>query len=227
MSLNGEPFEGARGLARSAAQMAPGDKVTLGYLPANSRAATSVSVRQIEIGRNPWVGIDKPSDKPGMHRVTVKQDVAYISGDTNALRTLDFYYPNDAQNVPTLIWIHGGAWSFGDKRQDHALALRFAERGIAVALVNHRVSPERWSDPEGSDEGVTMPAHAEDCAAAIAWVFRHLETLEGADPKRTFVGGHSSGAHLSMLVALDARYLDQHEIESSRIAGVVAIEGGL
>ena len=46
---------------------------------------------------------------------------------------------------------------------------------------------------------------------------------KGGDPKRVFVMGHSSGAHLSVLLACDPQYLAKHGLSPSDVAGVVGL----
>src|SRR5205823_1445926 len=51
---------------------------------------------------------------------------------------------------------------------------------------------------------------------------KHIAEKDG-DPARVFVMGHSSGAHLSLLLAADARYLAVHKLSPADIAGVVGL----
>ncbi len=87
--------------------------------------------------------------------------------------------------------IHGGAWSVGDKAQYAAVGDWLAGVGLVAALANHRLSP-----------AVQHPLHGQDVARAVAWLYRRAARL-GGDPQRFHLAGHSSGAHLASLVALD------------------------
>ena len=66
------------------------------------------------------------------------------------------------------------------------------------------------------------PAQIEDVAAAFAWVKRHVAEKRG-DPERVFLMGHSSGAHLSLLLVSDPKYLAKHGLSRRDIAGVVGL----
>jgi acetyl esterase/lipase len=126
---------------------------------------------------------------------------------------LDLYLPKDARNVPMLMWIHGGAWSFGDRAWYGELGRRFAEQGIGVAVISYRLSPK-----------VKHPAHIEDCARAFAWLHEHAAEY-GGDPERLFVSGQSAGGHLSALLTLDGRYLRDLKVPEGAIKGSIPMSG--
>lgn len=161
--------------------------------------------------------LERPDRSPGMLEVKAARDLTY--GDQHERHTLNLFLPVTDKTFPIVLWIHAGAWSYGDRSQDTALAMRFAERGIGFAPMSYRLSSKFWNDPKASKEGVTHPAHAEDCALAFAWLRKKF-------PKHPlFIAGHSCGAHLAALLAMDPRYLRAHGLELSEIKGVVAIGG--
>lgn len=113
--------------------------------------------------------------------------------------TLDVYYPKGAKNVATIVWFHGGGLTAGAKEIPRALM----EKGYAVVGVGYRLSPK-----------VTAPAYLEDAAAAIAWVFGHVEQYSG-NPNLIFVSGHSAGGYLGMMATLDKAYLGKYGIDAN------------
>ena len=156
--------------------------------------------------------------------VEVVRDLPYVTGeDVSDRQRLDLYVPQGDGPWPVLMWIHGGAWAVGHRKDEDALARRFAERGIAVASIDHRMSKALWIN-EKLAEGVEHPEHVRDCAAAFAWLRGQAEARK-LDPKRMFVGGFSSGAHLSALLATDPKYLQAHQLESSTIRGALPVGG--
>jgi acetyl esterase/lipase len=114
-----------------------------------------------------------------------------------------------------IVWIHGGAWSGGDKRD--CPALRFVERGYAVASVNYRLSSD-----------APFPAQIEDCKAAIRWLRAHARPY-GYDPDRIGVWGSSAGGHLVALLGTsgDVEEFDvgPHRDVSSRVQAVCDFYG--
>jgi acetyl esterase/lipase len=86
-------------------------------------------------------------------------------------------------------------------------------QGFAVAAPNYRLHPK-----------VTCPAYIEDAAAAVAWVFKNIESY-GGDPTKIFVSGHSAGGYLTSMVGLDKSYLAAHDIDADKIFGLVPLSG--
>lgn len=151
-------------------------------------------------------------------RVIVRRDVAYYRGrDADPVRhRLDLFLPADRRDFPVLVFIHGGAWMFGDKStfgKYSAVGRFLAENGVGVVLPNYRLTP-----------AVQHPEHIRDVARAFAWTARHIQDY-GGDPNRLFVGGHSAGGHLSALLATDESYLKAEGLSRRAIRGVVAVSG--
>lgn len=152
--------------------------------------------------------------------VVVHENIAYKAGagvsEYEAERcALDLYLPEGAREFPTIVWFHGGGLTAGDKAADVQvdIARSLAERGIAVAAVNYRLSPQ-----------ATFPAYVEDAAASVAWVLGHIADYAGR-PDRVFVSGHSAGGYLAAMVGLDSQYLASHEHALGDLAGVIPISG--
>jgi acetyl esterase/lipase len=169
---------------------------------------------------------EEPTPPPdgGLHEVVVDRDLAYVAGeDVGDRQRLDLYRPKGDGPWPVLLWVHGGAWAIGHRKDDGTLARRFAERGIAFASADHRMSKGLWIDPKLS-EGVEHPEHVKDCAAAFAWLFANAKEWR-LDRDRMFVGGFSSGAHLTALLATDPKYLKAHGLELTRVRGALPVGG--
>ncbi len=107
---------------------------------------------------------------------------------------LDVYrHRSHPSNAPTLLQVHGGGWSIGDKREQ-ALPLmhQLAAHGWVCVSANYRLSPH-----------ATFPEHLIDVKKAIAWIREHAAEY-GADPEFLVVTGGSAGGHLAALAALTA-----------------------
>jgi acetyl esterase/lipase len=152
--------------------------------------------------------------------VKVLQDIGYkegvnVTAAEQADCRLDLYLPADGAIRASLLWLHGGGLTGGtrDSRVTQQVARRLAGAGIAVASAEYRKSP-----------AVTFPGYIADSAAAFAWLHRHIAS-HGGDPARVFIGGHSAGAYLALMVGLDDRYLREAGLDPSALAGVVALSG--
>jgi len=147
--------------------------------------------------------------------VEVHSGITYTEGPPGdaVKHKLDLYLPKDKTNFPVMIFLHGGSWRWGDRGQYPALGNRFAKAGIGVVIPSYRLMPEH-----------PHPAQIEDVAAAFAWVYRNI-AQHGGDVKRIYVVGHSAGAHLASLLALDNDYLKRYDIPPEAIRGVAAMSG--
>jgi acetyl esterase/lipase len=96
-------------------------------------------------------------------------------------------------HAPVMFYVHGGAWSYGDKReQGRPMLHEFAARGWVVVACNYRLAPQHpW------------PAQIEDVTRTLGWIKQHIVDF-GGDPSRVVVSGGSAGGHLAALVALSA-----------------------
>ncbi len=140
-------------------------------------------------------------------------DVDYlVAADyADAKDKLDIYMPLGATGVPVVVYFHGGGLMYGDKSLAQVVAERLLAQGIGLVSANYRLSP-----------GVMHPAHVQDAAAATAWVYNNIAEF-GGDPRNLYVGGHSAGAYLAALLALDPQHLRQHDMALSAIRGAIPI----
>ena len=132
---------------------------------------------------------------------SVNQADPYI----NERCVLDIYYPKNIRKFATIVWFHGGGLNSGSKEIPEALK----EQGFCVVAPNYRLSPK-----------VKSPGYIEDAAAAVAWVFNHINHL-GGDSSLVFLSGHSAGAYLDLMIGLDKKWLNTYHIDANRIAGLI------
>ena len=127
------------------------------------------------------------------------ENVSYVDADeTDAYRLercrLDVYCPADVKKFATLVWFHGGGLEAGEKE----VRDEFRRCGFAVVPVNYRLYPKCKS-----------PAYIEDAAQAVAWTVKHIAEY-GGDPNQVYVGGHSAGGYLTLMLVLARQYLDKY-----------------
>jgi acetyl esterase/lipase len=151
-------------------------------------------------------------------KVEVKSDIAYYQGNgaDKIKHKLDLYLPKGKTKFPVVVFVHGGAWIFGDKRffgVHEAVGEMFARHGIGAAVISYRLSP--W---------VKHPEHVKDVARAFAWVRQNIKK-HGGRPDQMFLCGHSAGGHLVSLLATDESYLKAEGLALKHIKGVMPISG--
>jgi acetyl esterase/lipase len=129
---------------------------------------------------------------PGRHLV-VHKNVPYLD-DGDRAHVLDVICQRGGVvGAPVLLYVHGGAWVLGDKReQGKPMLYEMAARGWVCVSMNYRLSPK-----------ATWPDHIVDVLAAIDWVKRHAADY-GGDASFVALAGGSAGGHLCALAGLAA-----------------------
>lgn len=124
---------------------------------------------------------------PGSHGAVPVRVYSPLDDDTNAA------------NRVALVWMHGGAFMFGDldmPESDHVARGLVLRTGCVVVAVDYRLAVD----------GVHFPVPHDDCLAAYQWTVAHASEL-GIDAERVAIGGTSAGGNLAASVSLHLRDL--------------------
>jgi acetyl esterase/lipase len=146
--------------------------------------------------------------------MTAHRDLAYVENG-HPRQKLDLYVPTAGENLPLIIWIHGGAFRMGSKEglEFDAPPLEYLDRGYAIASLNYRLS-----------QHALFPAQIEDCKAAVRWLRAHAQQFQ-LDPNRFGAWGPSAGGHLAAMVGTTGSVAEfevgEHLNVSSRVQAVV------
>jgi arylformamidase len=135
-------------------------------------------------------------------------DIAY---GAHPRARFDFYPAGRA--CPLLVFFHGGFWRTFDKAGLAFLAPPFVEAGISIALPNYPLAPE-----------ANLGMIVDHARRATEWLVRHASELD-IDRSRLWVGGHSAGAHLALMVLLTSWRRHFQGLPANPIAGCCAISG--
>jgi acetyl esterase/lipase len=136
------------------------------------------------------------------HDVSV---ATYSYGANQAAEGLDLYLPRAVTGEALALFVHGGAWVSGDKRDYVMLGRAFARCGVAAAIVNYPLAPRAGAEQQAKSVG-----------EAARWLTAHAAD-QGYGAKRLFLIGHSAGAQI-ILFGLVAGLLPR-----DAVAGIVAI----
>lgn len=126
-------------------------------------------------------------------------------------QALDIYQPAVPRDGVVVVFFYGGSWSMGNRAEYRFVAQTLTRYGATVVVADYRLHP-----------GVVFPAFMEDAAAAVAWTARNIGRY-GGDPKKIYLLGHSAGAHIVTLLALDKRFMAAQGLGTDVIAGVDAL----
>jgi acetyl esterase/lipase len=148
---------------------------------------------------------------PLPHRTALTRDIPYARG---ARHTLDICRPRTAAAAPVVIFFYGGGWRSGNKRLYRYVARALARRGHVAVLPDYRVYPE-----------VRYPDFLDDGAAAVRWTIDNVASF-GGDPHKIFLMGHSAGAYIAAMLAVDPVWLGKTALMPGRdIAGLIGLAG--
>ena len=136
----------------------------------------------------------------------VERDLSY--GD-DPLQAMDITRPVEGQNMPALVFIHGGFWQEGSKAWSGFAAQGMAAQGWAHVGLGYRLAP-----------AARLREIVADIAAGLVFLRAHA-TDYGIDSERIVVAGHSAGAHLT--AAIMAGQAGQAAADS--LAGAILISG--
>ncbi len=144
------------------------------------------------------IGKWHPKANPERHDVEVIHDVAY---DQSGLREhrLDIYRPlalarGEVDNVPIVLYIHGGGFRILSKDTHWVMALAYARRGYLVFNISYRLAPQH-----------RFPTALQDACTALEWV-KNNAALYGGDLDRLILAGESAGANLVTSLAMALSY---------------------
>ncbi|SDB67244.1 alpha/beta hydrolase [Belnapia rosea] len=151
-----------------------------------------------------------------LNRLAPAEGVTVARGIPYAGRLgLDLYEPAPPvdglprDGVPVLVFLHGGGWESGMPSDYRFLGTVLAREGVRVVIPAYRLWPEAG-----------YPAFLRDAAQAVRWA---RERWPGA---RLFLMGHSAGAYMAAMLALDGRWLGAAGLRPGRdLAGVIGLSG--
>jgi acetyl esterase/lipase len=132
---------------------------------------------------------------------------------------LDVYTPTAAAPAAApngravVVFFYGGSWQNGSRSSYRFVGAALASRGFVAVVPDYRT----WPD-------TAFPGFVDDAAAAVRWARDHAAEF-GGDPSRIFLMGHSAGAHITMLLATDGRYLAAQQMSKRDLSGVIGLAG--
>lgn len=161
-----------------------------------------------------------------------------VTGIAVTLR-LDIYRPvgDTATSRPLLVWVHGGAFAFGNRTDMDAESRAYARLGYVTATISYRLDSKNkclavQAGEFTGDELIAAQARCEraisaardDAAAAVVWLRDHAATY-GIDPTRIAIGGTSAGAITAIHVGQTLNTPGNAPPAASQVSAVLAMSG--
>jgi acetyl esterase/lipase len=139
---------------------------------------------------------------PLIHAQQVTQDIVYTTG-----QLADVYQPAGEGPFPAIVYIHGGSWRSGNKKDFRRLATDLAAKGYVGLSINYNTHSHSW------------PTSYEQSLAAVSFIQAHAAEYH-VDPRKVIVLGTSAGGELAALVALK-----KQEASNPPVAAAVILNG--
>jgi acetyl esterase/lipase len=157
---------------------------------------------------SPLSAFDALVPKDGGARQVAK-GLAYGEGPR---QRLDIYVPTGAQAGPrpVIVFFYGGSWNSGSRSGYAFVGRALAARGFVTVIPDYRLVPE-----------VVYPGFVLDGASAVRWVRAHAKDY-GGDGDRIVLAGHSAGAYIAAMLAVDDRWLGA---DRGAVRGLVGLAG--
>jgi acetyl esterase/lipase len=121
-------------------------------------------------------------------------------------------HPTSAK-LPVVVFFYGGGWHSGERGDYGFAAAALADQGFVTVVPDYRLVPD-----------ARYPGFLEDAALALHWVHHHIAHY-GGDPKKIAVAGHSAGAYIAVMLALDPRWLAGVKLPPETIKAGVLMSG--
>jgi len=155
-------------------------------------------------GRAPQAGL-RAATRPELETFSGAPDT---SPDSEDCLTLHVWTPGigDHEKRPVMVWLHGGAFSYGSANSERLRGSRLVRRGdVVVVTVNHRLNifgHLDLSETGGGEYAQSGNAGVLDLLAALNWIQDNIGRFGGDPGNVTIFGESGGGGKVSTLLAM-------------------------
>jgi acetyl esterase/lipase len=114
---------------------------------------------------------------------------------------------------PACVFVHGGAWNFGDRTSSESWNRALAASGLVIVSIDFRDGPE-----------FQHPLASSDVVAAVRWTKLHAAELQ-ADAATVGLMGGSSGGHLATLAAIRPHAAEHQQTPPTDLIAATDVDG--
>lgn len=162
------------------------------------------------VGELRWKAPQAPRSWEGVKNTTQYAPAPFQGGNPPSGKSEDCLYLNiwspaktPADNLPVMVWIYGGGFSFGATSEPVYTGENLAGKGVILVSIAYRVGQLGYlALPELSAEN---PHHVSgnygllDMVAGLEWVKKNIRAFGGNPDKVTIFGESAGGIAVSML----------------------------
>lgn len=156
--------------------------------------------------------------------ITSAGDASYQLRDGIPFETIDgeslvadLYLPKGKGPFPAILFLHGGGWRNGTRKQLRRQAALMAQHGFVGFAIEYRLAPKH-----------PYPAGLEDAKAGVRWLRHHAKEYD-IDPNRIAAVGSSAGGHLAAMLGVESILLPSsrrtRDKDDASVQAVVAFNG--
>ena len=109
--------------------------------------------------------------------------------------------PPNAQNLPVMVWIHGGGYGGGSGQYDWTEMMRNNDGGFVLVNIQYRLGAFGFLSSDEVQKFGVANAGLWDQEFALGWVQTHISKF-GGDPSRVTISGESAGGGSVMTLVL-------------------------
>ncbi|RMP42522.1 hypothetical protein ALO95_200263 [Pseudomonas syringae pv. antirrhini] len=149
----------------------------------------------------------------GRQSAAARQHLAHIADIRVGARTeerIDVFLSN-REKSPIVVFIHGGWWRGGTRKDYSFCANGFVSSGYTVVISDYTLCPS-----------ATVSDITQASRAAVIWAYEHADEING-DKDRIFVVGHSAGGQQAAMISVTD--WASHGVPADIVKAVVPMSG--
>lgn len=154
-----------------------------------------------------------PADQINNSLQTSHYTVQTLQYGKKPRQSMDVYRPRVDQGKPAVVFVYGGAWRSGTKKDYKFIGHALTQLGHAVIIPDYQLYPV-----------VSFPVFIEDVAKAIKQVELRADNLLGRNLEEVVLMGHSAGGHTAAMLYTDKSYFKRNRVFAD-VVGMIGLAG--
>ncbi|WWC71208.1 uncharacterized protein I206_105161 [Kwoniella pini CBS 10737] len=124
------------------------------------------------------------------------------SEDSEDCLFVNIYAPPNADNLPVLVWIHGGGWDHNSAREfDPTPSINYSNNSFIGVIIQYRLGAFGFLNSPLMKQDKGLNAGITDAAASLRWVQNYINHFGGNKDQVTIWGQSSGGGTILHLLS--------------------------